>query len=129
MAFVNEREGIKDTKKWRTVDYERKLVLRNPGRSLHNYTESFELDIGDQTVKFATRIRKEIHEDQTTTCHYQIDAIGIPDSLKDRNDETKRYIAEALDAFGYLYRRDNIRDVKVTIRPGLQKRFKSIGVP
>jgi len=123
MAFVNEREGIKDTKKFRTVDYSRNLVLRNTNSSFKNNVEIFELDVGDQTVKFATTITREFLEDKTGIYTYQIDAIGIPDALKERKEEIKKYIAEALDAFGHFYSRKDIRQVIVTIKRSLQKTF------
>lgn len=123
MGFVNEKKGIKDSSKWRTVDYKRNLVLRNTDRSLKNHVESFELSVGEATLAFGTRVSREFHEDGRSSITYEINAINLPLSLSNRKAEILQYIGEALEAFGTLYDRERLRDVHVTLSRNLQKTF------
>ncbi len=111
MPFVTQL----DQKPMRIIDQEREAVVYRAGGTggSSENLEVFELHWRNQKTVCIVE-PKILNKDEVI---YSIRQLTIPDSLKESQDEIVQLISDALDAYGYGWRRDFVSKLSVILSP------------
>ncbi len=121
MAFVNDTSDPTG-QNWRTVDYERNLVLKCLAGPDSDGTYAFELLVENRSVQFqGTSHQKASYIPEAGPVPFDIDwkfnRLFISPSISMKKEEILELIAEALIVWGSHYQQDKASSVTVTFTP------------
>lgn len=116
MVFINEwpTQHVNDA---RTVDHERNAVLKCEGGGGAAPEDEMSLFWNDISIRFVGRWDTTSEPDGKSGIDWKILLLRIPKTHRELTEEIKKLIYEAIAAYGYLYKRDNISRTTVTFSP------------
>lgn len=111
MPFINDTTDISNP---RTIDKERGITLRDVTPLWPGMKPRFVLEWGDQEIPFGgEREAENIEGTQNFNAIWTITYITLPEGFEHPKEELFQVISEALDTYGYFYRREFVGNVTV----------------
>lgn len=113
MGFVNEK--AKDGK-WRTIDYERNIILKHIGSSGPDWPIKFQINYSDTLITFEAfrKMRKAVNNLDDVT--WDVVRLNIPNDMRKNEAEIIDAIAQALNVFGASSKQEGIDTVQVNFK-------------